>query len=54
MRSTEVRLPVLVDVKARFFQCSDVYNPIRNLKVFLIGYVDVAGFNVGDEKPPHD
>ena len=24
------------------------------VNVFLIGYVDVAGFNVGDEKPPHD
>jgi hypothetical protein len=22
--------------------------------VFLIGYGVVAGFNVGDEKPPHD
>jgi hypothetical protein len=25
----------------------------RILNVFLIGYGGVAGFNVGDEKPPH-
>jgi hypothetical protein len=26
---------------------------LKSGKVFLIGYGVVAGFNVGDEKPPH-
>jgi hypothetical protein len=47
--------------EGKWFECDHaavericVVDVVVLYNVFLIGYGVVAGFNVGDEKPPHD